>query len=316
MALRAHLHRLLGAWLSAWALACIAAPALALEPLVVVVSSEASPAFEQAAEALLAELARVGAAGAEVQRLNLEELQASSAAPRVFVALGSPAAAALARRDGRSLLLCALLPRSSFERIAQDSGRRVSNQFSALFLDQPLGRQLDLLRLGLPDARRVGVLWGPESQLQAAALGALAGARSLQLVGATVGGADGAFPGLKRVLEEADVLLALPDPLVFNSASIQNILLASYRARVPLVGFSQAYVRAGALLALFVTPEQVGQQAALLVRSALQGRSLPPEPVYSREFQVEVNQPVARSLGLRLDARALGDKLRQLEKVQ
>ena len=315
MVLRTHLHRLLGSWLSACALAWIAAPALALEPSVVIVSSEASPAFEQAAEALLAELARAGVAGAEVQRLSLEELQASAAAPRVFVALGSPAAAALARRDGRSLLLCALLPRSRFEQIAQDSGRRVSNQFSALFLDQPLGRQLDLLRLGLPDARRVGVLWGPESQAQAAALGALAGARNLQLFAATVASGGTVFPGLKRVLEDADVLLALPDPLVYNSASIQNILLASYRARVPLVGFSPAYARAGALLALFVTPEQVGQQAALLVRSALHGRGLPAEPVYSRDFQIEVNPHVARSLGLRLDARALSDKLRQLEKA-
>ncbi len=303
-----------------WLVLCCAGLALnagrgwAAEATVLIVSSEKSPAFEQAARVLATELERGGLAAGEVQQLALADLPAGSLAPKVVVALGSPAAAALARRELRGALLCALLPRNSFERIAQDSGRRASPQFSAIYLDQPLGRQLDLLRLALPEARRIGVLWGPESQAQALALAGAAATRNLQLVAATVSGSDNLYANLKRVLEDSDVLLALADPQVYNSSSIQNILLASYRARVPMLAFSPAYVRAGALAAVYVTPEQVAVQAAGLARQVLQGRGLPAAPVHSRDFSVGVNEHVARSMGLSLDARALEEKLRAAER--
>ena len=229
------------------------------------------------------------------------------------MALGAQAANALALAPLKAPVLCALLPRSSFERVLRSSGRKASSQFSALYLDQPLSRQLGLVQLALPEARRIGVLWGPDSQAQAPALRALAQARGLTLLEAGVGQGELLFPGLKAALEGADVLLALADPQVFNSSSIQNILLTSFRAGVPLVAFSPAYVRAGALLALHVTPEQIGQQAALIAGGVLQGKTLSATPLYSQDFSVDVNEHVARSLGLRLDVVALRTMLRQRE---
>jgi ABC-type uncharacterized transport system substrate-binding protein len=90
-------------------------------------------------------------------------------------------------------------------------------------------------------------------------------------------------------------------------------LLTSFRAKVPLVAFSPAYVKAGALMALHVTPTQVGRQAASLFRGVVQGKGLPAQPVYSSEFSVAVNEHVARSLELTLDAQALGERLRLRE---
>ena len=210
-------------------------------------------------------------------------------------------------------MLSALLPRQSFERILLAGARKPSSRFSAVYLDQPLSRQLDLIRLAFPDARRLGVLWGPESQVQAADLKTLARARGLELMEAYVGPGESVFPALKSILEGADLLLAVADPQVFNSSSIQNILLSSFRAQVPLVAFSPAYVRAGALLALHVTPAQMGRQAGTLARSVLQGKALPSMPVHSLEFSVAVNEHVARSLGLTLNPDALADRLRRRE---
>ena len=82
------------------------------------------------------------------------------------------------------------------------------------------------------------------------------------------------FPALKQVLEDAEVLLALADAQIYNSNSLQNILLTSFRARVPLVAFSPAYVRAGALMAVHVTPTQLGAQAGVIARGVLlQGKA-------------------------------------------
>lgn len=293
------------------------APALcrAADEDVVIVSSERGGAYQEAAEALMAELERGGMPRGEMRHLALPELEAAPGpGPRLHVTLGVEAAAALARREPRVPVLCALLPRMAFERIAREAGRRPSAQFSALFLAQPLERQLDLIRLALPQARRVGVLWSEESRALLAPLEQAARARDLRLVAEPVHAGEPVFSALKKVLAEADVLQALPDPNIYNSGSIQNILLASFRARVPLAGYSASFVRAGALLAVQSSPAQIGRQAAQMARAALQGRGALPPPQAPQDFTVSVNEHVARSLGLQLDAGTLAERLRRMEK--
>ena len=281
---------------------------------VVIVSSERSPAYAEAAEALIVGLERNGLSRYDMLQQTLPEFERSRlASPKLFVALGTEAALALAKAELQVPVLSALLPRSSFERVLAETKRRPSAQFSVIYLDQPLSRQLDLIHLALPAAKHLGVLWGPDSKPQASALKTLAQARGLDVADASVTGSEHLFVSLKRVLETADVLLGVPDPLVFNSNSIQNILLSSFRAAVPMVGFSPAYVRAGALFALYATPAQIGQQAATLASRVVQNKGPLPEPVYSQDFTVAVNEHVARALGLRLDAAVLTTRLRSLE---
>lgn len=307
MLVRLHLL-LLTFWLS-----CLAAPPVQATT-VVIISSEHSPAYAQVAEVLLRELEREGWSRHDTLQLTAAEFAGAGVLrPKLFLALGTQAASVLAQGAPQAPVLCALLPRSSFERVLRSSGRKASNQFSALYLDQPLGRQLELIQLALPEARRIGVLWGTDSKAQALTLRALAHGRGLTLQEESVEPAELLFPALKAVLADADVLLALADPQVFNSSSLQNILLTSFRAKVPLVAFSPAYVQAGALLALHVTPGQIGQQAAAMATAVLQGKALPTTPLYSQDFSVAVNEHVARSLGLTLDAAALRTRLLRAE---
>jgi ABC-type uncharacterized transport system substrate-binding protein len=281
----------------------------------VVVSSERSAAYSEAAQALVGELERGGLSRLEVLQMTVSEFTAAGPlAPRLFVTLGMEAANSVAKSIPAAPVLCTLLPRHSYEQVLLNNGRKSSSQWSALYLDQPLSRQLDLIHLALPKARHIGVLWGPDSQLQASALKAQLQAKGLDLIEASIDRNELFFQGLRRVLEDADVLLALPDPLVYNSHSIQNILLTSFRAKVPMVAFSPAYVRAGALLALYVTPTQVGLQTATIARGVLQGKALPATPLYSQDFSVSVNEHVARSLGLSLDSDSLRDQLRRRER--
>ena len=281
---------------------------------VLVVSSERNAAYGEAAESLMTELERGGVVRTEVKFVTVSEwVEGGDRSSKLIVTLGLEAAQALVTSEARTPVLSALLPRSSFERILRVSGRKVSGQLSAIYLDQPLSRQLALIRLALPSARRVGVLWGTESLIHAPTLRSLALSSGFQFVEANVIASEPLFPDLKRVLDDSDVLLALADPTVFNSNTIQNVLLASFRARVPVLAFSPAYVRAGALMALYVTPTQVGQQVASVVRGVLQGKPLPTSPPYAQNFSVAVNEHVARSLGLALVADGLASQLRQRE---
>jgi len=95
------------------------------------------------------------------------------------------------------------------------------------------------------------------------------------------------------------VLLVLPDSAIYNGLTIRNILLATYRSSVPLIGFSSFYVKAGALCAVFSAPEQIAAQVASLIRQFGETRLLPAAQ-YPQEFEVMVNERVAHSLGLHI----------------
>jgi putative ABC transport system substrate-binding protein len=289
--------------------------AFAEDALVVVVSKEFDGAYLEAAQALQSELKRRGVAEKDLQRLTLSELAvAPKLSPQLFLALGAEAANFLAKNDDKTPVLNALIPQSSFERVLSQSGRRPSSGYSALYLNQPLTRQIELIKLALPQARRIGLLLGAVSHTtQQAALADVLKSRGLTLVSRTVAPEETVFAALRFILDESNVLLALPDPQIYNSNSIQNILLTSFRAQIPMVAFSPAYVRAGALLAVYSTPAQIGKQAGELVYEVLQGRPLP-APQYPRDFSIGVNEQVARSLGLVLESEALAEQLLRQEK--
>jgi ABC-type uncharacterized transport system substrate-binding protein len=308
------LHCLRSVWL-VLCLACLGARAVAAEPVVMLVASELGGGYSEAVDALSSELERGGVPRKDIQLVMAADLPTGGAvAPKLFIALGTEAARILARRSDGALVLCTLLPREAFEQVLRESGRRASGGFAALYLDQPIGRQLDLLRLALPQTRRVGMLWGPDFQAWAGAVEAAIKGRGWQFTGAHIEPGVPLYPSLKRVLEEADVLLAVPDRQLYNSTTIQNILLASFRARVPMVAFSPAYVRTGALLGLYSTAAQVGRQAGGIALGVLRGKTSAIVSQYPQEFTVGVNDNVARSLGLALDGASLTEALRRQER--
>ncbi len=217
---------------------------------------------------------------------------------------------------GHVPVLATLLPRSAYDARVAEAGRS-GRAMSAVVLDQPISRQMALIKRALPNWLRVGVLLGPQTRPHLPLLERQARLRELRLIASpAVDSTEQIYPALKEVFESADVLLALPDSVLYSSSSLQNILLASYRARVPLVAFSPAYVKAGALMAVYTTPAQVARHAAGVVRGWLVGRGLPAAQP-PREFEVVTNASVANSLGLRIDEAAhIAEDLRREEAKQ
>jgi len=287
---------------------------------VLIVSSDAAAAYTQAAESLTEHLVRQGIARVDIVQSLAADLAArlksgQPARPTVYVTLGSEATQLVLASGTQAPVLSALIPRSSFERIVRSQGKTVSARLSAIYLDQPLARQLALVRLALPQAKHLGVLWGAESADRLAGLRPLVAANGLELQETRVTQADDLPLALAQVLGGSNVLLALADPAIYNSNTLQNILMSSFHARIPLVAFSPAYVRAGAVLALYTTPLQAGQQAAELVLGVLRGKPLPDHVLEPNDFEVGVNTHVARVLDLSLDAQALRLALRRLERL-
>lgn len=231
--------------------------------------------------------------------------EAQLAGVETIVAVGVRAMRTAAAWDGVPPVLNVLVPRTSFEKTLAESGRlRRRTQFSAIHLDQPLARQLNLIRLILPGKTRVAALVGPDSAQLLPRLRPAIARAGLEIASDEIAAEAEIIPALSRLLATADVLLALPDTVVFTRDTARSILLTTYRHQKPLIGFSQGYVNAGALAAVYSTPEQIARQTAELLRALPPGRAALPSPVAPTDFSVAVNRSVARALGLDLPSDA------------
>lgn len=202
-------------------------------------------------------------------------------------------------------LLVVLVPKEGVGKLNNEFpalGKPGKSRFSSIYLDQPINRQLGLIAAVLPKARSIGVLYSVQPR-ELARLRTAAAERNYEMNERI----SSAFPtmnaALQSLLLSSDVLLALPDAEIYNASTIRNILLTTYRNKVPLVGFSPGYVRAGALCAVYSTPQQIAEQSAQMIRTFSDAHVLPAAQ-YAKQFEVSINEQVARSLGLNIKSAA------------
>ncbi len=242
----------------------------------------------------------------------------AAGSPELVVPVGAQAAKYALEHYPETPAFNILITRDAFEaiRAGDDSGKA-----SALFLEQPLDRQFRLLRLTLPAVRNVSVVLGDHSRAAAAGLLAAAARSDIVLHVIDLGAARTPVDAFSAALERGDAVLAFPDPEVLSPNHAKWLLYMAYQQRKPVLGFSRALSDAGALAALFTTPEQIGRQAAQQVHDlALSARQRPdrpwrlPPPAWPRYFSVSLNRAVARALEIDTrDQRQLAQGLWSIE---
>ena len=235
---------------------------------------------------------------------TLATLDNQAAQVDVIIPIGTSAARQVLGLGTTVPVYIALVPSVTYGTMLREyrkSSGNESRQISAVYIDQPYARQMDLIRAALPGYRNIGVVLGPTSRAAEKQLRSAAEARQLSVHAETVDGDKSLYRALSSALSDSEVMLAVPDPDVYNRHTAQNVLLETYRQRKPVIGYSSAYVNAGALAAVYSTPNQIGKQLseALIEMRSRADRKLP-SPAYPRYFSVVVNQRVARSLGIEI----------------
>ncbi len=263
---------------------------------VVLVLSENTPPYQKFSAALSAALA---ANKGEVDIAVAPPDQKENAS--LVVAVGMKATES-ALADFNAPVLGVMIHKASYEDLlGRTTAQKRSEETSAIYLNQPWDRQLDFIQAALPNRRKIGLLHSPDTHLELASLRESFTERGLTLIAQPVRSAELLFPALDDLLSKTDVLLSIPDNAIYNASNVRNILLTSYRHKVPLIGISQAYVNAGALCAIFSTPEQLAEQTAGALVYFARNKRLP-EPEYSTLYSIALNHQVAHSLGIVLSS--------------
>ena len=184
-------------------------------------------------------------------------------------------------------------------------------RISLLWSDPPLERQLKLIASILPQDRRIGVLYGIDSEFMLQELRQYAAPMGLEIVPQRWDNINDSRP-LLNLFKNSDVLLGLDDPQLYNPKTVKNLLLSSYAQQLPLVGPNAGFVKAGSLASTY---SDQADWLDVLDRLLNHPPASWPRTLYPEHFKVVGNPQVARSLGIeQVDEAGVAARLAEGEK--
>jgi len=185
---------------------------------------------------------------------------------------------------------CVLLTEESFQAIVSNAPSPVSRSLSALVIDQPLTRQAQVAQRVYPALSRFAVL------SETSSVNSIDDQDDFSLRFNHYRPALPLAAQLTEALAGNDALIAIPETAIYSRSTLRTVLLTAYGYGKPVVGLSRAYVKAGALISTYSTPNQIFREVA---ETLISETSVPLAAVsYPRYFSVVDNINVAKSLRL------------------
>lgn len=147
-------------------------------------------------------------------------------------------------------------------------------------IEIPADAQIEWLGKLLPRARSIGLLFDPAinaRRVETLATALVRAGYSPLLAPVT---SHAMLPqALSRLPKAADAVLAIADSTVYTQQAAKALLLFSFRNKIPLIGLTEAWVKAGALYALDWDYHELGGYcAALAMQSLARPRASSPAP--------------------------------------
>ena len=213
---------------------------------------------------------------------------------RLVVTLGSAATQAAVRQVSHLPILATMIMSATDIQSAPNA--------TAVLLDFPLDMQLQWLRRIVPGAGTVGILFSPqENQAKVTAAIRLVKDTGLKLMPQAVDSPRALPDALDNISRTVDVLWGISDSMVMTPQTAEPILLSTLRNKIPLIGLSTSWVKAGALYALDRDYVDIGLQCGEVAGRVLGGTapgSLTPMP--PRKVTYAVNLKTAGVIDLEL----------------
>lgn len=164
----------------------------------------------------------------------------------------------------------------------------------------PATRQLKELTGILPKIKRIGVIYDQQrsSRLVEEARD-YARKSNLVMKTKTVTKSHQVPVKLVEFQGEIDCFWMIPDLTVTTPQTVEAILLYSLENRVPVLTFSEKYLRMGATISITYDLQKMGRQTAILAARILDGDNTALDTVHEVEnTRISINSTVAEKLGI------------------
>ena len=167
-------------------------------------------------------------------------------------------------------------------------------------MDIPPGLQFRYLKKILPRVEKVGVIYSEsETGVIVKAAADAAKANGLELIAEAVKSPGDVPDALARLVGKVDCLWSVADSTVFTRETVRELLLITLREKIPFVGLSSSFVKAGALAAFQMDAGDIGSQAASIAGNLLRGVDPSVLPVTEpRRIRIVLNDNTIKLLGI------------------
>ncbi len=182
--------------------------------------------------------------------------------------------------------------------ILRPDNLKKSPNATGIVLEFPLEIQFQWLQRFIPHVKTIGVIYNPdENKKKIEAAYKVTQKMGFRLEPQEVFGPQDVPAALQNLSKRADVLWGLPDSFVMTSQMAKHLLLFSFRNRIPFIGLSSTWVKAGALYSLDHDYKDLGEQSgktALEVLNGITPGSIP--PAYPRKIMYSINLNTAQQI--------------------
>lgn len=163
----------------------------------------------------------------------------------------------------------------------------------------PADKKIAKIKEFLPGRSKLAVVYSAESKAEFDALVAAGGASGIKVTGKLAATADAFGAAVDGAIAGADCFLMLPDTKLYNAANIKVLLTKCMAKKIPVVGLSAVYTKAGAAFSIDYDYYDVGAQTAEAAIEYLNAGGKGKGKVASpRKFKTSVNSGVMSSLGI------------------
>ena len=231
--------------------------------------------------------------------------QIESLKPDLIYALGSDAIKWASLEASRIPIVATM--------VLKDDVFRQSANMTGVSLGYSLKIQFQWLKKFFPQQKAVAILFNPsENAATIQAAKAISQQSGFNLVAIPVETPKELPYALEQLANNVEILFAIPDETVMSVNTAKEVLLASFRNKVPLIGLSDNWVKSGAFYALSWDYGDLGHQCADMAQKLLAGapvQTIPPE--HPRKITYTINAKIAEHMDMEIP----DDLLKNAKKV-
>ena len=292
-----------GLFITFWVLICFFGRAEAGREIIAVQSIKIPP-YDQAIKGFQS------VCNTQVKKLVLSEQKALDVVkkirqerPRIVVAIGMDALIKVKEITRIPIVyLMVLNPRSIL------SGQE---NITGVTMNIPQKKQLHTLLRLMPSVERVGLLYDPDrtghlvEKARAAAEGI-----GITLIAKDIYNSKDVPLSIEKMKGEIDAFWMLPDITVITPETVEFLFLFSLENNIPVLTFSDKYLRRGALLSIGIDAFDLGIQAGEMANKLLSGNNVADvHQVQARKATIQINQKIARKLKIHIDKTVIRESI-------
>jgi putative ABC transport system substrate-binding protein len=264
------------------------------QPIVILSSGNIEPyqvAVQGARSALLANRVVTYVLDDDPDRIAQIMRRISASAPRAIIAVGSQAVLAIKAYPVSVPVIMAMV-------INHLDALTIPNSW-AVSMHLPPKNAYDAISQVFP-GKRVAIAYNPDRT------GGLVGellsyfkGKAVELVPIIIRHPYEIAPAIKQQRGNLDALWLIPDSSFIDALSVQALMEYSVKEHLPIIGYSEAFAKSGAVLAAAGHYEEMGRQAGELAGRIIRGET-PSRVEPPRRISTFINIRVARLMNIRI----------------